>query len=133
MKETRYLAYFKGRGYYAKYQLNYSLSFTEDINEALRYKTPRGALSRINWGSPTQNGVKGVVFIEEIETIKKGNVVTIKNDIVGKLNIKEENEKIKQKNIESFRKKVGEKTFKLVDEPLKVKIEKLNAEDSFWG
>jgi len=132
MKEIRYLAYFKGKGYYADKQPFYSWSLTEDINKAKRYKTKKGALNRIGWECAASKCSTKMVFIEEIETIKEGNVVTIKSDIIGKLNIKKEGEILRQKKIEKYRKEVGEKTMKLVNEPLKVNVEKLSADDSFW-
>jgi len=49
------------------------------------------------------------------------------------MNIKKEEKKVRQKKLKVLDKKNGEKTFKLVDEPLKVQIEKLSADDSFWN
>jgi len=49
------------------------------------------------------------------------------------MNIKEKQYKENKKKVKKIRKKVGEKTFRLIDDPLKVTIEKLDPDDSFWN
>lgn len=134
MNEIKYIVYFEDKGYYANNQPNYEWSFTDDVNKAKRYKTKTGVLNKIIFASETSfySNLTPKVFIEEI--IHSKNIST--SQIIGELNINDEmtifeNNKNK-KRIEKFKKKYGEETLKIINEPLKVKVDKISTDDDFW-
>lgn len=53
MKQAGLLnTFYDVKGYYATKQRNYEWSFTENIEEAMMYKTKKGALERKNYNYP---------------------------------------------------------------------------------
>jgi hypothetical protein len=130
MIEIKYSAYFDGKGYYADYQPHYKWSFTDDINEAKKYKTIKGVLERLDYSESTINykGIKNSVVIEQFETIKTNDSTTVIKTILGTLDINDEVDKMRKKKIEKFIKK-----YPLVNEPLKVDIEEISADDPYWS
>ena len=69
MKETIYVVYFEGCGYYAKNQPNYEWSYTMIVLEANDYKTRDGALERIRLGSSVYNHNGKILMVERQLTI----------------------------------------------------------------
>lgn len=60
------------KGFYAAKQPNYEWSFTENIEEAMLYKTKKGALERKNYNYPH---IAKIFEVEVITTIKIGNEI----------------------------------------------------------
>lgn len=52
---VEYVVKFGDAGYYAAKQPNYNWSFTANLNEAARYKTERGAKSRVDHAKMTES------------------------------------------------------------------------------
>jgi hypothetical protein len=129
MKELRYSAYFKGKGFYSEQQKNYECTYTDDLNEAKKYKTIKGVLERLNYADTTINRTELIneVIIEEFETIKSDESVTLIKTIVGKLDIKQERKRLETERLERYNKK-----YPLVNEPLKVTIVEIPSDDPYW-
>ncbi len=130
MIEIKYSAYFEGKGYYADYQPHYSWSFTDDLNKAKKFKTIKGVLNRLNYSESTieYKKIENSVVIEQFETIVTNNSTTVIKTIIGTLDIKDEVEKMRKKKLENFNKK-----YPIVNEPLKVDIEEISADDPYWS
>jgi len=129
MKELRYSAYFKGKGFYAEYQPHYEWLYTDDLNKAKKYKTIKGVLERLDYADTTINHRDLVheVVIEEFETIKSDESVTLVKTIVGKMDIKKEGKRLEQERLERYNKK-----YPLVNEPLKVTVVEIPSDDPYW-
>lgn len=129
MKEIRYSAYFKGKGFYAEEQQHYEWSYTDDLNEAKKYKTIKGVLERLNYADTTINHRNLVheVIIEEFETIKSDESVTLVKTIVGKLDINQERKRLEKERTEKYIKKYPQ-----ANEPLKVEVVEIPSDDPYW-
>ena len=129
MKELRYSAYFEGKGFYAEYQPHYEWSFTNDLNEAKKYKTVKGVLDRLHCKDTTDSYDvnKYSAIIEEFETIRENNMVTVKKTIVGKLDLLSELKRLRAERLEKLKKK-----YPVVMEPLKVEVVEIPADDPYW-
>ena len=129
MKEIKYSAYFTGKGFYADRQPKYEWSFTDDLNQAKKYKTISGVLDRVHCTDTTDSYdvSKYSAIIEEFETIKENDVVTVKKTIIGKLDLLAELKRLQNERLEKMKKK-----YPLVFEPLKVEILEIPLDDPYW-
>jgi hypothetical protein len=129
MKEIKYSAYFVGKGFYADYQPKYEWNFTDDLNQAKKYKTVQGVLDRLHCKDTTDSYdvSKYSAIIEEFETIKENDVITVKKTIVGKLDLLTELKRLQEERLERLKKK-----YPVVYEPLKVEILEIPTDDPYW-
>ena len=129
MKEIRYSAYFVGKGFYADHQPNYEWSFTDDLNQSKKYKTIKGVLDRVHCTDTTDSYDvhKYSAIIEEIETIKENDVVTVRKTIIGKLDLLAELKRLQGERLDRMKKK-----YPMVFEPLKVEILEIPVDDPYW-
>lgn len=129
MKEIRYSIYFDGKGFYAAHQPDYSWSFTEDFDKAMKYKTTKGAMDRAGYADTTisYKNIKHKIVIEEIDTVIKNNVSYVTKTIIGEVDIVEERKKLHDKRMASLKKKYPAGTF----DPLKNVID-VPLDDPFW-